>query len=140
MASVSGIVTPLVVKIKDRSLPVFKKHPFKLFEDDLAGVFSSTPYNVLHNEDIRAYIHCDLEELRNADMLDLYNKHLVNGLGNLEPEYKELHDKGLSQFVHLPLFDEVEWIHYIPSHVHDEFIWLDRPHKLPRNQSMLQLV
>lgn len=52
MALVSGIVTPLVVEIKDRSHPGFKKYPFKSIQDDLEGAFSCMPYNVLHNEDI----------------------------------------------------------------------------------------
>lgn len=56
--------------------------------------FSSVPYDVLHNEDIRAYIHYDLEELGNVDMLDVYIKHLADGLGNLKPKYKVLQDKG----------------------------------------------
>lgn len=94
MALVSGIATPLVVEIKDRACPIFKKHPFKSVEDDPIGEFSYVLYGVLHNEDIRAYIHYDLEELRNVDMLDLYNKHLSDGLGNLKPEYKALQDKG----------------------------------------------
>lgn len=106
MASSSSISTPLVVKIKDRARPVFKKHPFKFVEDDPKGAFSLVPYDVLHNEDIRAYIHCDLAELDNNDMLNLYNKHLVDSLENLKPKYKVLQDKGFSQFIHFPLFDE----------------------------------
>lgn len=110
MASTSSIGTPLVVEIKDRAQLVFKKHPLKSVEDDLEGAFSSVPYNMLLNEDIRAYIHCNLKELGNVDMLDLYNKHFADGLGNLKPEYKVLQDKGFSQFVHFLLFDEAEWI------------------------------
>lgn len=47
----------LVVEIKDRARPVFKKHPFKSVEDDPKGAFSLILYGVLHNEHIRAYIH-----------------------------------------------------------------------------------
>lgn len=87
MASVSGIATHLVVEIKDRAPPVFKKCPFKSVEDNLEGAFSLVPYDVLHNEDVKAYIHYDLKELGNADMLDLYNKHLANDLRNLKFEF-----------------------------------------------------
>lgn len=83
MASTYGIATPLVVKIKDRAKPIFKKHPFKSIEDNLKGAFSLVPYGILHNKDIRAYIYCDLEEIGNSDMLNLYNKHLADSLGNL---------------------------------------------------------
>lgn len=108
MASVFGIATPLVIEIKDRARPIFKKRPFKSTEDDSEGAFSLVPYNILHNEDIRAYIHYDLKELSNTDMLDLYRKHLVDSLGNLKPKYKVLQDKGFSQFIHFPLFNEAE--------------------------------
>lgn len=90
MALVSDIATPLVVEIKDRAHPVFKKRPFKLIKDDPEGAFSSVPYDVLHNEDIRAYIHYDREELGNVDVLDLYNKNLAANLGILKPKYKVL--------------------------------------------------
>lgn len=90
MALTSGIATPLVVEIKDRARHVFKKHPFKFVEDDPKVAFSLVPYDVLHNEDFRGYIHYDIEDLGNADMLDLYNKHLADSLGNLKLEYKGL--------------------------------------------------
>lgn len=90
MVSSFGIATPLVMEIKDRARPIFKKHPFKSVEDNLEGAFSLVPYDVLHNEDIRAYIHFHLEELGNVDMLNLHNKNLVDSLGNLKPEYKVL--------------------------------------------------
>lgn len=48
---------------------------------------------MLPNEDIRACINCDLDDLGNENMLDLYNKHLVDGLGNIKPEYKVLQNK-----------------------------------------------
>lgn len=115
MASVFGVVTPLVVEIKNRFWPFFMKHPFKSIEDDSEGAFSFVPYDVLHNKDIRAYIYYNLEELGNVDKLDLYNKHLADGLGNLKPEYKVLQEKNFSHLMHFPLFDEVEWIWYIIS-------------------------
>lgn len=85
MASASKIVSPLVVEIKDRARPIFKKHLFKSIEDDSKGAFYSIPYGVLHNKDIRAYIHCDLEDLGSSNMLSLYNMHLADNLGNLKP-------------------------------------------------------
>lgn len=115
MASTSSIYIPLVMEIKDRAKPVFKKHPSKSIQDDLEGAFSSIPYDVLHNEYIRVYIHCDLGELGNVDMLNLYNKHLADSLGNLKLEFKVLQDKGFLQCVHFLLLDEAKWIWYILS-------------------------
>lgn len=66
-----GVVTSLVVEIMDRARPKFKRNPYKSKEDDLNGAFSFVLYGVLHVEDIRAYIHCNIEELWNAKMLTL---------------------------------------------------------------------
>lgn len=90
MASISEIYTLLVVEIKDKALTIFNKHHFKSVEDDLKGAFSSLPNGVLHNEDIRAYIHYDVEEFGSTDMLTLYNNHLMNNLENLKTKYQHL--------------------------------------------------
>lgn len=55
--------TPLILDIIERSHPKFKKDPYKYMEDDLEGEFSSVPHSVLHVEDIREYIHANIEEL-----------------------------------------------------------------------------
>lgn len=63
MASSTSVDTPLVVEIKNHPHPEFKKHPFKSLLDDLLGEFLSVYLGVLHIEDIREYIHCDIEDL-----------------------------------------------------------------------------
>lgn len=78
MAPASGVATPLVVEITERARPMFKIHLFKSIEDDLEGAFFSVLYGVLHNEDIRVYIHCNIEELGIADMLSLYTKNMID--------------------------------------------------------------
>lgn len=72
MTSTLGISIPLVVEISDRARAIFKKHHLKSIEDDPEGAFSSVSYGVLHNEDIKTYIHCDIEELGNVNMVTLY--------------------------------------------------------------------
>lgn len=104
----SGVATVLVIKISERARPMFKRHPFKSIEDDPEGAFSSIPNGLLYNEYIRAYIHCNIEELGNVDMLSLYIKNMMDSLGNLKLEFKELHDNGFIQFIHFPVFDEPE--------------------------------
>lgn len=103
MAS-TGVATPLVVDVIERARPNFKKHPFKLMEDDPNGEFSSIPYGVLHVEDIRVYSHCNIEELGNTQMLKLYTNHMIDEMGNLKPEFKMLEKKGFTQFVNFPVF------------------------------------
>lgn len=130
----SSVVTPLVVKITERERMKFKKFPYKSMEDDLNGAFSSVLYGVLHVECIRAYIHCNIKDLVNAEMLSLYTKHMIDGMGNLKLDFKSLQNKGFIQFVNFPVFDEPEWVKYILSRVHDEFIWLDKPYKITKNK------
>lgn len=62
-SSSSSINTPLVVEIKNRPCPIFKKHLYKSLLDESLGAFSQVYHGVLHTEDIRAYIHCNIEEL-----------------------------------------------------------------------------
>lgn len=132
MTPSSGIATSFVVKITERARPVFKKHPFKLVEDELNGAFSSIPYGVFHNEDIRAYIHCNIKKLDNLDILSMYAKHMVDDFGNLKSNFKNLEDKDCIQFVHFPVFDKPEWVRYVLSQIHDEFIWLYKPHMITK--------
>lgn len=106
----SGIATPLVVDATERARPIFKKHPHKSMEDDSNGAFSSISFGVLHVEDIRVYIHCNIEELGSAQMLNLYKKHMIDGMGILKPEFKSIEEKCFVQFVHFLVFNEPEWV------------------------------
>lgn len=51
------MVGQLVCDVSDRPRYKFKKHLFVSLIDDLLGVFSQIPQNVLHVEDIKRYIH-----------------------------------------------------------------------------------
>lgn len=75
MASTSSISNPLVVKVKDMTHLVFKESPLKSIEDDLVGAFYFIPHGVLHIDDVRAYIHYEIEEIGLEDILDLYTDH-----------------------------------------------------------------
>lgn len=86
MAS-SFVNTPLVLEVSRRERPQFKKHLVKLVEDDPNDAFSSVPYNVLHVDDVRAYIHCNIEETRKEAILSLYKKHLWDRDGSLKLKY-----------------------------------------------------
>lgn len=93
-SSSSSVVTLLVVEITHRARLKFKKHPYKSMEDDLNSAFPFVPYRVLHVEYIRAYIHCNIEELGNIEMLSFYTKHMIDGMGNLKYDFRSLQDKG----------------------------------------------
>lgn len=76
MTSSSSIDTPLVVEVSERERLQFKNNPFKSIEDDPNGAFASMPHGVLHVDDVRDYIHCNIEEIGNEAILSLYNNHL----------------------------------------------------------------
>lgn len=71
------ISTPLVVEVKDRLHPKFKWHPYKFVDIEPLGGFSSVSYKVLHVEDIRAYVHANIEDLGTSHLLDLYTHHIT---------------------------------------------------------------
>lgn len=85
MTSSSSITTPLVVEVKDKTHVVFKKHPYKSMKVDLVGAFSSIPHIFLHVDDVRAYIHCKIEEIDTDDILDLYTNNIMDKIGNPKP-------------------------------------------------------
>lgn len=96
--------TLLVVDIIDRSCPKFKKHPFKSIEEDPLGAFSSILYGVLHVEDIREYIHENIDELGSSQLSNLFMNHLRDEGYNLKAEYKVLELKNFIQFIKILLF------------------------------------
>lgn len=58
---------------------------------------------------------------------------MINGIGNLKPEFNSIEEKGFAQFVNFLIFDEPTWARYILSRIHDEFMWLDKPFKITQN-------
>lgn len=52
MAYAYSISTPLVIKVKDRTHPIFKKHPYKSMEVDPVGAFSFILHDVLYVDDV----------------------------------------------------------------------------------------
>lgn len=94
MAFTSSVATLHVIDITKRVRLVLKRYPLKFVEDDPKGSFSLVSYGVLHNEDSRAYIHWNIKEPRNVDMLSMYTKHMMDGMRNLKLGFKSLEDKG----------------------------------------------
>lgn len=90
----SSVNNPLVVEVSERERSQFKKNPFKSFKDDLNGALSFVPYDVLHVDDVRAYIPYNIEETDNEAILALYNQHLWDKNGNLKLKYVQLQRKG----------------------------------------------
>lgn len=96
ISSSSSISMPLVVEVKDRTHPVLKKHPYKSMMDDQVGAFSSIAYGVLYADDVRTYIHYEIEETNTEDILYLYTDNIMDEIGNLKPEFMQLQRKGFT--------------------------------------------
>lgn len=89
----------------------------------MTGALSSVPSSVLLVEDIHSYIHCKLEELG-----DKFIRNDLKGLcvnDQLKLEYLPLKTKGLSNVVDFPDMFHEDWVKYVLSKVHDQFLWLE---------------
>lgn len=86
--------TPQVVDITKRNRYKFKKHPFVSMENDPEGAFSQTPFEVLHVEDIRAYIHYKFEFVGDLEIMkEMFE--VLNDQGVLQLEFTNLDNCGL---------------------------------------------
>lgn len=99
-------------------------------ELDPVGYFSFILHEVLHIDDVQAYIHYEIEETDSEDILDLYTENIMDEIGNPKPKFAQLQRKGFTQFVNFSTFDEKEWVRYVLRRIHAEFIWLDQPYKI----------
>lgn len=124
--------TPLLVEVKDRSRPKFKWHPYKSVDTEPLGAFSSMSYGVLHIEDIREYVHANIKDLGSVQLFELYSNPIVQEDFTVKLEFKTLVEKKFAQFAKFPIFEEDEWVHYILSKVHDEFMLIDTPFKITK--------
>jgi hypothetical protein len=91
------MATTLVVDIEDRPHPKFKWNPFKFVEVEPLGAFSFVPHGVLHVEEIKFYVHANIEELRRTNMLNLYSKKMLGENFSLKLAYEVFEEKGFAQ-------------------------------------------
>lgn len=54
----------------------------------------------------------------------------MDDIDNPKEEFKQLKKKGFTQFVNFLTFDEKEWVRYVLSRIHVEFMWLGQPYKI----------
>jgi len=65
--------------------------------------------------------------------MDIYHKELIDESLELKPQYKAIQDKHFGQCIHFPYFAKDEWVWYVLSRVHDNFMWLNRPFKITKD-------
>lgn len=78
----------------DRSRYKFKRHLIKSCENDLKGAFLQTPYDMLHVEDIKAYIHCKYETIGDVKIYREIDE-MIDSDGNMKEEFKHLEDQSI---------------------------------------------
>lgn len=97
-----------IVEVKDRLRPVFKEVPKIAKKEDLVGAFSRVHEGVMYVEDVRAYIHCTLEDLGTEDIKSMYQSVILGDTGKIKPKFKAIEDLGLIGILYLLKFkDEV---------------------------------
>jgi len=79
-------------------------------EVDLDGAFLEVPYGVMHEEDIRTYIHVALDENNDSKLREFNMNHLCGGDCILKEEYKALEKKKFMQYIEFPSFAENSWV------------------------------
>lgn len=97
MAFASSIATSLVVEVKDKTHPVFKKHlttPWKMTQLEHFPSFHTK--SVLHVDDVQAYIHYEIEETGSKDILDLLTDKSMDDIGSPMPKFAQLKKKGFT--------------------------------------------
>lgn len=120
-----------LVDVTDRPWPEFKRHPFKSEETDPVSALSSVPYGVLHVEDVRSFYHCKLEDMGVSFIYDQY-RWLCDNKGILKEQFKSVAEKGFHHAGNFINDFDNELVRFVLSHIHDQFMWLDRVHKIVR--------
>lgn len=100
------VATPVVVDIKDRPRPKFKQCPQSAKVDDSTDTFCRVLDGVLFVEDVRAYIHCTLEDLGSFEIKSMYLYTLLNKDGLIKLEFQILKDQGFTDILEIPEFQD----------------------------------
>lgn len=82
-------------------------------------------------EDVRAYIHCTLEDLGSSKIKSVYMSTLLNKDGLIKPKFQILKDQVFTNILEMPEFED-EMIRYMLSGVHGEFMWLDQSYNITK--------
>lgn len=85
------------------------------------ALFSHVPEGVVYVEGVRAYIHCDIEDLGTNDIKRMYMSKLMEDSWKINPEYKHIEDLGFTDILDIPEFED-EIVRYVLSRVHGELI------------------
>lgn len=89
--------------------------------ENLVGAFSCVPKGVVYVKDVRAYIHCHIEDLGTSDIKGMYMSELMGDSGKIKLAYKHIEYLGFTNILDISEFED-KIIRYVLSRVHGEFI------------------
>lgn len=127
------IANPTVVENIKCPRPIFKIIPEISKQDDSVGVFSKIPKRVTFAEDLRIYIHCNIENFGTDALKKIYSDVIIDEQGLVKPEHKIVGDLGFVEILNIPEFLK-EVVCLVLSRVHGEFIWLDSIFKISKEE------
>lgn len=104
----------------------------------MIGALSSVASDVLLVEDIHSFIHCKLEELGNKFIQDEFKGFCDYGL--LKAKHMHLKTKGLLYVVDIHNQFHADWIKYVLSRMHDQFLWLEVEAPIKITKEVIQRV
>lgn len=125
------IANPTIVKVKDHPRLIFKWFMYLATLDDSDGTFSHVLEGVIYFEDVRAYIHYDIEDLGTNDIKSMYMSGLIAYSRKIKHEYQHIEILWFIKILDIPKFKD-EIVRYVLSRVHGELIYLDRPYKISK--------
>lgn len=114
-------MNPTIVEVKDRLRPIFKEFPQITIKEDSTSTFLMVPDGIVYVEDVRAYIHCTLEDLGTEEIKGMYQSMILCIYDTMKLEYQIIEDLGLTKILYILKFKD-EVIRYVLSKVHNEFI------------------
>lgn len=96
------IANPIVLELKDLPRPILKWYPHVATKEDLVGAFSHIPEGVAYVEEVRAYIHCHIEDLGTSEIKGMYMNELMGESGKIKLAYQHIEDLGFTNILDIP--------------------------------------
>lgn len=128
---VPKIQDPIVVKNVEKPSLKYSLTPKVAFEPDDKTAFSLIPDRVMLVEDVRFFTKCCVEELGHVEIKDTYDELCTDG--KLNSKYEHIKIKGLTEALTYPRVFKPQWVKFVLSRVHDDFMWLEeQPFKITK--------
>lgn len=99
---------PTIYDVSERPRYKFKKYHYVSMEYDPLEAFSKVSHNVLHVEDVRAYIYYKFQNIRNNEIHKDLDP-VCNGDISLKKEFSYLNDLNIIKYMFHMEFENQKW-------------------------------